>query len=128
MNAHLPGKTTSEQHLDKADANETFVLGLGLKNQAEIDWAITALFYCALHHVQAYFVKMGGDVPFRHAHRDRAIRRDKKLKPIYRNYLRLKDRSRIVRYDLLPIFDKEEVAKMWEVLTRIKSVVKDALP
>lgn len=123
MSDPFPSKVTPEQHISKANANETFALSLDLIDQAKIDWAITALFYSALHHVQAYFIKRRSSIPELHTQRDSQIRRDALLRPIYHDYSTLKKRSRTVRYEVWPTFKETEVARMYERLTNIKSTI-----
>ena len=41
------------QHITKADGNPAFALLLKLDQQPNIDWALVALFYAAMHYVEA---------------------------------------------------------------------------
>jgi hypothetical protein len=100
-----PLKATAAKHLTRAQQNyETYQR---LKNSGQdLDWAVTVLFYTALHLVQAYFVEQaatGFDIP--QTHQERATRIGLKLLPIYRHYRALEERSRSARYepDYIPL-------------------------
>lgn len=69
------------EHLTKAQANEKFADSLDASVYPNADWALTALFYSAVHYVEAYFAtKSIHSVDLRA--RDSAIRRDVKLEGI----------------------------------------------
>ena len=92
-------KPLAQQHLERARRN--FAAYQRLRDGgADLDWAIVALFYTALHLVQAYFVESatsGFDIP-----RDHEQRRDRillKLLPIFHDYRRLQTASHDLRYD-----------------------------
>ncbi len=84
-------------------------------------WALTMLFYAAVHRVQACFVTQG-KYPITHTHRDSAIRRDSNLKSIYVDYREIENLSRTARYDTVP--STESDVKLAEpCLQRIKAAV-----
>jgi hypothetical protein len=85
------------RHLSKAEQNET--LSLSLQGGGHNDWAVTLLFYAALHLVDAYLDPMQ---PKRHTDRRNLIRNDPVLRPIWFHYRELDDRSRDARYECLP--------------------------
>ena len=84
-------------HLSWAQGNEKFAGSFYLDDQIEINWAITVLFYSAVHYVDAYLVRHNDKQPDRYG-RDGAIMRDDNLFFIWRHYKRLKDMSRSARY------------------------------
>jgi hypothetical protein len=90
----LPRK---RDHLDKAGGNERFAQALDLGASPNVDWAITALFYAALHYVEAYFATTNWH-SVDHRARDSAIQRDNKLKVIFDDYSELKNYSINARY------------------------------
>jgi len=47
----MPAK---DEHLAKARGNESFALSLPLNSNSGVDWALVALFYSAMHYVEAY--------------------------------------------------------------------------
>jgi hypothetical protein len=54
------------EHLRQAYHNETLVFQFGTPPLEAYDWAITALFYCALHFVDAYLFELRGIDPNGH--------------------------------------------------------------
>jgi hypothetical protein len=64
-----------------------------------LDWAVTLLFYTALHLVQAFLIELAADpsqVPRDHA--DRRYYVSTRLNPIFHDYRLLEDLSREMRY------------------------------
>jgi hypothetical protein len=90
---------TKEEHVTKADGNATLALSLKLDNQTRIDWALTILFYAALHYVDAYLAKSHVNLRS-HTTRDNALGRDKHLRPIYKQYSDLKFFGYNARYEV----------------------------
>jgi len=94
---------TRAQHEQQARQN----LGLhehlaGL--EAHLDWAVTALFYSALHYIDAFLLPID---PRSHRHRNEIISRHPQLATIYRQYRLLLDRSRDTRYECVyPTLDQ----------------------
>ena len=63
-----------------------------------VDWAISMLFYSAVHYVGAYFAKHG--LTYRmHQTRDNAVARDPNLSNVYGEYRELEHFSRQARYE-----------------------------
>jgi hypothetical protein len=63
---------TVQEHLQQARRNEGLAQRLGIPPFRTYDWAITALFYCILHFVDAYLFQYHRIVPQGHtATRDR---------------------------------------------------------
>lgn len=87
----------TKEHLRKATDNESFADSLDLKVPVNVDWAITALFYAALHYVEAYFAIRNFHSPD-HRTRDSAIHRDQGVKVIFDDYSELKNYSINARY------------------------------
>jgi hypothetical protein len=77
-----------------------------LAAQGEPAWAITVLFYAAVHLVQSYLASKGA-IPSTHAARETAIERDAALRPITRHYEILKRTSEIARYDCEPFSEAD---------------------
>ena len=72
-----------------------------------LDWAVTCLFYAAIHYINAYFVKAHIPIPQRHRTsnpkkpgRLNIVQRDSVLSQIYPEYRHLDDESRDARYEL----------------------------
>jgi hypothetical protein len=83
-------------HILQAQHNEDFYRATD-KN-AYSDWAMTAVYYAALHYVDAFLARAGMIDPGGHDVRDREMHMRMELRPIVKNYFRLKSRSRSVRY------------------------------
>ncbi len=111
-------------HVTKAKHDEAFVLSLELSTTPYLDWAITALFYAALHYVEAYFATMKRHSPD-HRTRDSAVHRDFKIKGIYNDYNELKNYSINARYYMVP-FSESDVRK--NLLPRLASIKARILP
>ncbi len=93
----MPSETT---HLTQARHNETFFdhIDAGLFG----DWAVTTLFYAALHYVDAYLATQGVH-PKGHVFRDMEVVKYGKTRTIHAHYRRLEDRSSDARYDAASI-------------------------
>jgi len=83
-------------HQLQAEQNERLSQGLILLSPLFMDWAVTACFYAALHVVDSYFARLGIH-PHNHVERERLIQR--RLRPIRRDYWRLKRHSLRARYE-----------------------------
>lgn len=94
----------SGDHLDQARHNYRLYLHLQAEGQF-LDWAITLLFYTALHLVQAHAAQFGPWVPENHEERRAYIR--EQLNRLFYDYRDLEDRSRDMRYDLYPTTAEE---------------------
>lgn len=89
-----------DDHLTKAEHDEQFVSSFDLQTSPFVDWAITGLFYAALHYVEAFFATKGRHSAD-HRARDSSIRRDLDLKAIYDDYNELKNFSINARYYMM---------------------------
>lgn len=117
---------TAQQHLDGAERNEQFAKSLELSDHAQADWAVTAIFYAALHYVDAFFVSRS-DKPAFHTQREGKIRDTPELVGIWMDYRRLKDMSREARYDLAP-YTHVEFHSALKHLEKVRSQVLAYLP
>ena len=88
---------TQQQHLTKAVGNAAFAQSLPLHDQTQIDWAHTAIFYSALHYIEAYLVKIGQPCEG-HPERNRKMISDPVLSQISMEYRHLKYFSHSARY------------------------------
>ena len=87
------------EHLARGQENEKLALSLNPSLGFHVDWAITMLFYAALHYIDAFLVGKNFH-PIDHENRDSEIHRNGSLTDIYRDYRRLKDMSREARYNI----------------------------
>ncbi len=108
-----------DKHLSKAADNEKFALSLNLSPAVNVDWAVTALFYAAVHYVEAYLAQKNLHSTD-HRARDSSIQRDKDLKALYNEYVDLKNQSVNARYYMRPI-PASEVSVLANSLKKIQS-------
>lgn len=90
---------TRQEHLAQAEHNEA--LSQRLEITRYTDWAVTALFYSALHLIDAYLLALGMD-PKDHAERLRQVASAAALRPVWLRYRNLLDWSIDARYECLP--------------------------
>ncbi len=109
---------TTPEHKAKAAANEAFASTLDAPSW---DWAVSGLFYSALHYVEAYLATKNvhsGSHPVRDSH----IQKDTVLKTVYKSYRELKDESRTARYDVVQ-FSPVDVKRLTATLDQVKRVI-----
>lgn len=87
---------SEQEHLNQARHNETFIQRL-LQGTRYMDWAVTGLFYTALHYIEAFLATQGVHSPT-HRSRDTVFSRFPQLTLIYDPYRKLKDASLRARY------------------------------
>lgn len=83
-------------HILQARHNEEFYQATD-KNVYS-DWAMTAVYYAALHYIDAFLARVNIIDPGGHDVRDQEVRGRAELRAISRLYFRLKSRSRNARY------------------------------
>lgn len=114
---------TTEQHIEKAEHNELFAGQMNKGLPIGRDWAVTLLFYSAVHFVGAYFARKRAHF-HSHRQRDSAIAREAALLAIYPDYRDLEDFSRKARYDRpVGYFTASEVQELTDALQRIKGAI-----
>ena len=106
------------EHLIRAQENEKLASALRPKFPVCADWAITILFYAALHYIDAFLA--GKNLhPLNHDARDKQVEQNGSLTDIYDDYRRLKDLSRAARYEIA-CYPPEAVEMANGRLARIK--------
>jgi len=113
---------TKDEHLAKAKHNEACVAAL---TDTFWDWAVTGIFYTALHYMMA-FLATKADHPPTHQVRISHIHRDRALKPIYVDYRELQNESEDARYlerNPLTAFSEADVIRLKGNLETIKKLV-----
>src|SRR5205823_2251134 len=103
----------------KAKHDEQFVSSCDPKTSPFIDWAITGLFYAALHYVEAFFATQNRHSAD-HRARDSAIRRDPDLRAIYDDYNELKNFSINARY-YMARFTEADLTALQPHFTKLKA-------
>jgi hypothetical protein len=86
-----------DEHLSKARKNQEFAASLRLDTPTCVGWALTALFYSALHYVEAYNAKYHHHCD-NHKQRNDEIVRNDVLVPIWADYSDLANFSWNARY------------------------------
>ena len=86
---------TREQHRLQAKDNEDLCRRL-VGSRRHLDWAVTALFYSALHYVDAALHPVH---PRNHAQRNHLLSRHPELRPVFPQYRLLYQRSLKTRYE-----------------------------
>jgi hypothetical protein len=89
--------TSESVHLRKARHNKAFLATIDVGGACFLDWAVTVLFYCALHYVEAWFSRKLNRHFTSHGDRNQAVNRF--LTKIAGGYLRLYNRARLARYE-----------------------------
>ena len=106
-----------DQHVTKADGNAAFALTLPLDSQPQIDWALVALFYAAMHYIEAYLAPTFHVKS--HETRDKYINREAHLRRIFKEYSHLKYFGFNARYEVCGFTAadvKDEAAKDYETI------------
>jgi HEPN domain-containing protein len=94
-----------------------------------LDWAVTCLFYSALHYVNAFLAKNHKTIPRRHAThgdltgRSNIVQADPILGQIYGAYRHLEDESRDARYELRKPTPYEYDQHLLSKLTAIRDFI-----
>ncbi len=110
-------------HILQARHNEEFYQVTD-KN-AFSDWAMTAIFYAALHYIDALLASLGTVDPGSHSVRDDQVHKRAELRPIANSYFRLKNRSRNARYCCMS-FRPEELQRCFDV--ELASIRRHIMP
>jgi hypothetical protein len=94
---------TSVEHRAKAEHNEAFVGAFDLDATPFLDWAVTGVFYAALHYLRALAARhaFGGIRSYGEMDRLFSTLAPLRRNPgLYRHYRFLKDESREARYEM----------------------------
>ena len=93
-----------DRHIFQAESNERVVSLLAEADGQSTDWEVTALFYSALHYVDALLDSTAGLHPRNHRNRNILVSRHT---DIARYYLRLYNWSLDTRYNVVSILPEE---------------------
>jgi HEPN domain-containing protein len=94
------------EYIEQAVHNSELATFLRQEKAEYLDWALTCLFYAAVHYVNAYLAHAGKSIPRRHrtqgslVGRSNIVEVDPTLRAIYPAYRHLDDESRDARYEL----------------------------
>lgn len=117
-----------DDHVRKAEHNESFAKWLLETSKEYYDWVLVAAFYAAVHYVEAALVKKGSPSQD-HATRDRGLQ--KYLRDTYKPYRNLKDLSTQARYTrvrILTLGFGREVAPHLEAVKRQTKFAREPKP
>lgn len=109
-------------HLRASEDHEAFARrALARGDEADLGWALVAVFYAALHCVRAYFATHGAEVSS-HEDGERQFRGRPEIMRCFASYKALKEMSEGFRYfhDVIP---REQVEKALKSLAGIKNLV-----
>ena len=119
---------SAKEHRAWAKRTEAFYNSLGGAQAKDAEWAMTALFYTALHEIQAFLVSRastlsaaGIAVPWGHKERREVLsQRYGKLAPLYDRFL---DLDRQGRYDCI-VPTEDDLKDAEKLLQRIRTQIK----
>ena len=117
---------TKDEHLRQARHNEQYLLTFDLATSLYLDWAITAIFYTALHYLRSLMSRLLFTNVSGYGDMDKAFDRLSLLKrnpAIYADYRQLKDDSWAARYNMWRPTVAEVVDLKDNELQRIRNFV-----
>lgn len=113
--------STTPEHKAKAKHNEFFVATL---QNPFWDWAVTGMFYAAVHYVEAYLATHRPPVHSRnHNVRDSNVQNDPVLGKVYDDYRELKNECHDARYQAHLTFTQADVVRLQANLAAVKNLV-----
>jgi hypothetical protein len=119
---------TAEQHQRQAEHNRAFVQSFDLDTSPYLDWAVTAIFYTALHLEEWYLRTRGLTGRRDHQLRDAYIARMSELKGIYAEYTELKYQSEASRYECVSFTPGSIKNDLLPRLDRLETHIRSLLP
>lgn len=117
---------TEPEHLQQAQHNEQFLTTFELATTPYLDWAVSVIFYAALHYIRALAARHHLTNISTYGDMDQAFARltvFRKNPAIYPDYRQLKDDSRAARYDMARFTPREVVDLRDQELHRIRGFV-----
>lgn len=115
-----------DDHLTQAQHNREFAESLDPAKYS--DWVATALFYAALHYVDAFLATRNVH-PGRHDVRDHYVEKVTELRPISDDYWALKNSSRTARYYPPASFSATHLRRLRDIhLESIRTGLRPHIP
>lgn len=114
-----------DEHLRQAEHNERFVDIFDLKSSPYLDWALTGIFYSAIHYVEAALATRAKH-PLSHSERNTLIHLYIKNNDVYDDHRDLMEDSRDVRYKCITISEvaiNESKLKLRNIKTNLKTFI-----
>jgi hypothetical protein len=121
---------SKDEHLRQAQHNEGYLATFDLAATPYLDWAVTAVFYTALHYLRALMSSLGYAGITSYGDMDKAFDRFAVLKQnpaIYADYRSLKDDSWSARYNMWRPSPADVVDLRDNEFERIRSFVRPRL-
>lgn len=113
------------EHIAQAEKNERlYELLVGTEFN---DWAITGLFYAALHYVDAFFMRQTGTSPINHNSRNGLVERTLNLAQIKPYYAALFQWSLNVRYEAIQVSSDDARYVMAQYFTPLRQHIRALL-
>ena len=113
------------EHIAQAEKNER--LCDNLVGAEFNDWVVTALFYAALHYVNAYFAQQSNPVPSNHSVRNSQVAQTPELVEIEIHYRELYARSLDARYEIIVMQENEITKEKTERFDPIRAHIRALL-
>lgn len=117
---------TERAHLGQGAHNDQFLTTFDLATTPYLDWAVTVIFYAALHYIRALAARYLFANISTYGELDRIFERldvFRRYPDIYGDYRQLKDDSRAARYDMRKFSSPEVGGLRDEELRRIREFV-----
>ena len=111
------------QHLRKADGNQRFAESLNLAQDPNAEWAIVALFYSAVHRVEAVLARDFNLHSTNHEQRKKTMARIGTMRICFPEYSHLETLSRNCRYEA-KLFKFNDYEKARPIFDKFKSTLK----
>lgn len=121
---------TEAQHFAQAEHNEAFLGTFDLATSPYLDWAVSVIFYAALHYLRALMARHRLTNISKYGEMDNAFARllpFRRQPEVYQDYRQLKDDSRAARYDMWRPHVAEIADLRDQELTRIRVFVRTEL-
>jgi len=116
---------SSDEHIKKAKHNEGFVDIFDLKSSPYLDWALTGIFYSAIHYIEAVLA-IKSKHPISHSQRNTLISLYIKNSDVYDDHRDLMEDSRDVRYKCITVSEKainESKLKLENIKNNLKTFI-----
>jgi len=113
-------------HRRQAEHNKQFLDWLNLDVTPYLDWAVTIMFYTALHLAE-WLLATKGYHSDSHENRHQAMGRVSELRPIYPDYRELETQSRRSRYEGARFSRDFVKSKLMPKLEKIESHIRASL-
>ena len=110
---------TREDHLRKAQHNESFYSMLDIEKTPYRDWVVVGIFYTALHLIDSYLATKNVH-PKAHFVRDNWVKNNRELDNIWLDYRELKEFRMKASYKLYEFTTQEVKDEVFPLLNSIR--------